>query len=69
MLDRKDVCLTGRQSQQVATQLHTCDFLLKGIFPGVHLDKFDAVQNLIHCANTAVCYQYGFPSEHVNELG
>lgn len=57
------------KKQHAAAWLLTCNLFLKGILPGVHLDKFDAVENLIHRANTAVCYQHGFPSELVSELG
>lgn len=51
-----------------AAYSHTCNLLLKRIFPGIHLDEFDAVEYLIHRAHAVICYQYCFPSEFVNEL-
>lgn len=47
----------------------TCDLLLKGLFPGIHLDELDAVEDLVHGANTTVRQQDGFVSELADDLG
>lgn len=48
---------------------HTCNLLLKGPLPGVHLNEFDAAENLVHRANTTVRDLHGVTPESGNHLG
>lgn len=46
----------------------TRHLLLEWLLPGVHLDELYAVEDLIHRANSAVCYLHGFQSELAHEF-
>lgn len=52
-----------------AASLHTGDPLLKLLLPHVHLDEFDAVEDLVHGANSTVCDGRGSLLVHVDETG
>ena len=47
----------------------TQDLLIKGGFPGIHLDEFYAGENFVHGADTVIGHHHGFPSEDVDQSG